>query len=379
LPGRGWTLRLGAETPTRNDVVRVICPVAVAFRTLLILMDAGDATMVRITWPGKDESKAPLAARLEPLKRGRSAVTLVEGDNLAAMHALATRIAGEVTLAYLDPPFFTGKEHVRITRKREGRGKILRTASPAFDDRWDSLPAYLGALRDRIAAARDLLADHGSLVLHLDPKTSHYAKLICDEVFGARCFASEIIWRYRRWPSKTKNFQRVHDVLLRFVKDFRVEPRFHQMYEPLAASTLATWGVQRQRAVVGASGVRTHSSRTADESPGAPLGDVWEIGIIGPVSRERTGYPTQKPEALLERLIQTCTAAGDLVLDPYAGSGTALVVGGRLGRRVLGVDQSPEALEVIRQRLDAAGIDAAEERVALGARPAGRPRTSRVA
>jgi site-specific DNA-methyltransferase (adenine-specific) len=171
----------------------------------------------------------------------------------------------------------------------------------------------------------------------------------------------------------------VHDVLLRFVKDFRVEPRFHQMYEPLAASTLATWGVQRQRAVVGASGVRTHSSRTADESPGAPLGDVWEIGIIGPVSRERTGYPTQKPEALLERLIQTCTAAGDLVLDPYAGSGTALVVGGRLGRRVLGVDQSPEALEVIRQRLDAVGIDAAEERVALGARPTGRSRTSRVA
>jgi DNA modification methylase len=334
-------------------------------------MDAGDATAVRITWPGKEQTKVALAARLEPIKRGRSAVTLVEGDNLAALRALAARYAGEVTLAYLDPPFFTGKEHVRITRKREGRGKILRTATPAFDDRWDSLPAYLQAMHDRISATRDLLADHGSLVLHLDPKTSHYAKLICDEVFGARCFASEIIWRYRRWPSKTKNFQRVHDVLLRFVKDFRVEPRFHQMYEPLAASTLATWGVQRQRAVVGTSGVRTHSSRTADESPGAPLGDVWEIGIIGPVSRERTGYPTQKPEALLERLIQACTAPGDLVLDPYAGSGTALVVAARLGRRVLGIDQSPEALDVIRQRLDAAGIDAAEQRVALGT-PSGR-------
>jgi site-specific DNA-methyltransferase (adenine-specific) len=109
--------------------------------------------------------------------------------------------------------------------------------------------------------------------------------------------------------------------------------------------------------------VRTHSSRTADESPGAPLGDVWEIGIIGPVSRERTGYPTQKPEALLERLLQACTAPGDLVLDPYAGSGTALVVAARLGRRVFAIDQSPEALDVIRQRLDAAGIDAAEERL----------------
>jgi site-specific DNA-methyltransferase (adenine-specific) len=119
--------------------------------------------------------------------------------------------------------------------------------------------------------------------------------------------------------------------------------------------------------VVGASGVRTHSSKTADQSPGAPLGDVWEISIIGPVARERTGYPTQKPEALLERLIQACTAPDDLVLDPYAGSGTALVVAARLGRRVLGVDQSPEALEVIRQRLSVAGIDAAEERVTFAA------------
>jgi site-specific DNA-methyltransferase (adenine-specific) len=256
----------------------------------------------------------------------------------------------------------------------------LRSASPAFDDRWESLPSYLTALRDRIVAARALLADHGSLVLHLDPKTSHFAKLICDEVFGARCFASEIVWRYRRWPSKTKNFQRVHDVLLRYVKDSRVEPRFNQLYEPLAASTIATWGVQRQRAVVGASGVRTHSSRTADESPGAPLGDVWEIGIIGPVARERTGYPTQKPEALLERLIQACSAPQDLVLDPYAGSGTALAVGARLGRRVLGIDQSPEALDVIRQRLSTTGVEPTEERV-VHATPAaaGRARAQRVA
>jgi site-specific DNA-methyltransferase (adenine-specific) len=199
-------------------------------------------------------------------------------------------------------------------------------------------------------------------------------------VFGPRCFASEIIWRYRRWPSKTKNFQRVHDVLLRYVKDHRVEPRFSQLYEPLAASTVATWGVQRQRAVVGASGVRTHSSRTAHESPGAPLGDVWEIGIIGPVARERTGYPTQKPEALLQRLIEACSAPHDLVLDPYAGSGTALVVGTRLGRRTLGIDQSPEALDVIRQRLRESDIDATEHRLTRSpASAVTRARSSRVA
>ncbi len=329
------------------------------------MIDASDAPQIRLVWPGKQESIESGTARLEPLHDGDGSCTLVHGDNLAAMRALAARGAGHVTLAYLDPPFFTGKAHVRVTRKREGRGKILRSTSPAFDDRWESLPAYLQALRDRIAAARELLAEHGSLVLHVDPKTSHYAKIICDEVFGQRCFASEIIWRYRRWPSKTKNFQRVHDVLLRFVKNARVTPRFCQIYEPLAASTVATWGTQRQRAVVGASGTRTHSSRTADESPGTPLGDVWEIGIIGPVARERTGYPTQKPEALLERLIQTCTGPDDLVLDPYAGSGTALVVATRLGRRVLGIDSSPEALDVIRQRLRGAGIEALEERVCV--------------
>jgi site-specific DNA-methyltransferase (adenine-specific) len=326
-------------------------------------MAASDASQIRLTWPGKQEtSDAPLAP-LELVRDGNPRCELVQGDNLAALRALRADRAGAVTLAYLDPPFFTGKTHVRVTRRREGRGKILRSTAPAFDDRWDSLPAYLQALRDRIAVVRDLLAEHGCLVLHVDPKTSHYAKLICDEVFGPRCFASEIIWRYRRWPSKTKNFQRVHDVLLRFVKNPDVEPRFCQMYEPLAASTLATWGTQRQRAVVGPSGVRTHSSRTAAESPGVPLGDVWEIGIIGPVARERTGYPTQKPEALLERLITSCSGPGDLVLDPYAGSGTSLVVGARLERRVLGVDSSDEALDVIRQRFLQLGLDALERRV----------------
>ena len=334
---------------------------------------------VRLTWPGKDEPTVVPEVRLEPVRAGTASCQLVQGDNLAAMRALAARGGTQAALAYLDPPFFTGKAHVRVTRKRERPGKVSRSTTLAFDDRWDGLPAYLQALRDRVAAARELLADHGSLVLHLDPKTSHYAKIICDEVFGSRCFASEIIWRYRRWPSKTKNFQRVHDVLLRYVKDASVEPRFQQMYEPLAASTVATWGLQRQRAIVGAAGVRTRSSRTADASPGAPLGDVWEIGIVGPVARERTGYPTQKPEALLDRLIQACTHPGDVVLDPYAGSGTTLVVANRLGRRVLGIDNSPEALDVIRQRLEQAGVAASEERVALMKRAALRRKASRVA
>jgi site-specific DNA-methyltransferase (adenine-specific) len=341
-------------------------------------MAVSDASQIRLSWPGKQESSEAPIASLELVRAGTPGCELLCGDNLTALRALQRERAGHVTLAYLDPPFFTGKTHVRVTRRREGRGKILRSTAPAFDDHWAGMPAYLQALRDRIAVCRELLAEHGSLVLHVDPKTSHYAKIICDEVFGPRCFASEIIWRYRRWPSKTKNFQRVHDVLLRFVKNPRVEPRFCQMYEPLAASTVATWGTQRQRAVLGSAGIRTHSSRTAAQSPGAPLGDVWEIGIIGPVARERTGYPTQKPEALLERLIGSCSGPDDVVLDPYAGSGTALVVGARLGRRVIGVDSSAEALDVIRQRLSQLGIEPRERRVNdAGQRATGASRRAR--
>src|SRR5262245_54811147 len=194
-------------------------------------MAVDDASHIRLSWPGRQESSEAPPASLQLVRAGNARCELLCGDNLAALRAVATELSGQVTLAYLDPPFFTGKTHVRVTRRREGRGKILRSTAPAFDDHWESLPAYLQALRDRLAVTRELLAEHGSLVLHVDPKTSHYAKIVCDEVFGPRCFASEIIWRYRRWPSKTKNFQRVHDVLLRFVKNPRVEPRFCQMYE----------------------------------------------------------------------------------------------------------------------------------------------------
>jgi site-specific DNA-methyltransferase (adenine-specific) len=292
---------------------------------------------------------------------------LVEGDNLDAMRALAERVGKRVDLVYMDPPFFTGRQHDRVDRRRDPEtGSVLRLVRPAFDDRWDDLGHYLAELGARVEAARELLAPSGCLVLHVDPKTSHYAKVLCDEIFGPECFASEIIWRYRRWPAKTRNFQRVHDVLLRYVRDADASPKFRQLYEPLAASTLQTWGTKKQRAVVGEDGRRVRSSRTAETTPGTPLGDVWDIGIVAPIARERTGYPTQKPEALLQRLLEACTDPEDLVLDPYAGSGTTLAVAARLGRRVIGIDSSAEAIRVARKRLQAAGLRPFGERVVPG-------------
>lgn len=315
-----------------------------------------------LSWAGKDlTSPRQIPKGIAPARATRSWQTpdgvssLFEGDNLACMTALATTQAGAFTLAYLDPPFFTNREHLAVVRK-PGR---LRCANPtrvtAFDDRWPDLPSWLQALGDRLSVTRDLLAPHGSVVVHVDPKTSHYARVLGDEIFGSEAFASEIVWRYRRWPAKTPNFQRVHDVLLRWRKSPLARPRWNQPYEPLAASTLATWGTKKQRAVYACDGRRTRSSSTSEPSAGVPMGDVWDIGVIAPLARERTGYPSQKPETLLERLIGALSNPGDIVLDPYAGSGTALAVSHRMRRAFVGIDASPVAIATVRARFEALG------------------------
>ncbi len=311
----------------------------------------------------------PSPMDLKTLQQGDANLRWVQGDNAQALVALRPELAGEVTLAYLDPPFLTGRVHSRVQRRRCSQTKTIeRTEREAFDDRWQSLSEYLRHLAERLELIRDLLAPHGSVVVHVDSKTSHYIKVMCDEIFGQDAFASEVIWRYRRWPAKTKNFQRMHDVLLRYVKDPDTEPRFNQLYEPLAPSTLATWGTKKQRAVVGATGRRLRSSTTPEPTPGAPLGDVWEIGIVAPVAKERTGYPTQKPEALLERIVSALSNPGDLILDPYAGSGTTLAVARRLGRRALGIDESAEAWTAAEPRLTALGEVTRQRVVAAASR-----------
>lgn len=319
---------------------------------------------VRLAWSGKEDAFHLPSSKLEMVEAGEDSVRVIEGDNLGALSALSRELEGQVMLAYLDPPFFTGRLHEKLERSRDrSTGAIVRSLEPAFDDRWANFGSYLGALGARIRCVRGLLAKEGSMVIHVDTRTSHYVKVLCDEIFGPDAFASEIVWRYRRWPSKTPNFQRMHDVLLRYVRDPSEKPRFVQLYEPLAPSTQKTWGDKKQRAVVGADGRRKRSSLTENASPGAPLGDVWDIGIIAPVARERTGYPTQKPEALLHRLVSACTLKGDIVLDPYAGSGTTLAVAAKLERPVIGVDQSGAGLQVIRERLAKLGRTPRWERV----------------
>lgn len=322
---------------------------------------------ITLAWQRNPECPEP-GAKLEPA-RSNALTRLIQGDNLTVLDVLGRELGGRVALAYLDPPFLTGKAHSRVSRTRDlASGLMVRAQTHAFDDRWQGLNHYLDALAPRLQRVFALLAAGGSMVIHVDSKTSHYVKVLCDELFGLDHFASEIVWRYRRWPSKTRNFQRVHDVLLRYTKSAGAAATFNQLYEPLAASTQKTWGSGKQRAVVDGEGRRRRSSTTPAPSPGVPLGDVWDIGIVAPVAHERTGYPTQKPEALLERLILSLSAPGDWVLDPYAGSGTTLAVAARCGRKSVGIDQSDVALSVIKERLAAAKVAVGEQSLRLPAR-----------
>lgn len=255
---------------------------------------------------------------------------------------LVNAIESPIHLVYMDPPFFKGE-----TFK-------LRSGEIAFEDRWNSMHHFVGYVVSRALLCFAKLVPGGSLVVHLDPTTSHHVKVALDVALDRKNFANEIIWRYRRWPTPQRAFQRMHDVLLRYVKP-GAPPIFRQLYEPLSATTLKTWRGKRQRAVIETDpngGTRRARSSVGDkESPGAAMSDVWDIQIPAAASKERTGYPTQKPEKLLERLVLALTDEGNGVLDPMCGSGTTIAVAGRLGRRAIGFDSSETAVRTARARL----------------------------
>lgn len=254
--------------------------------------------------------------------------------------ALLPRYAGEAALVYVDPLFGTG----RIFSTRSGE--------VAFEDRFPSAAAFRAYLEELLVSARNALAPHGALWIHCDPSFQPIARELGDGLFSSTRggLADQIVWHYRRWPVKGPRCNQVHDYLLRYVRDHR-EARWTQIYQPLAESTRRQWGTRKQKAMV-RDGVRRKSIATQDESPGAPIGDVWlDINIVAPCARERTGFPTQKPEALLQRILTISTVDGDLVIDPTCGSGSTLAAARKLGRRAVGIDRSEVAIRYTQERL----------------------------
>jgi DNA modification methylase len=307
---------------------------------------------------------------------------LFYGDNL---DVLRRHVGDEsVDLIYLDPPFQSGRNYNIFFRNEAGVRAEEQVR--AFKDTWTwgleaeanfdevvqdggnlaqamvalrsllgecDLLAYLAMMAPRLRELHRVLKAEGTLYLHCDPRASHYLKVLLDACFGGESFRNEVVWRYRRMPSVSRDFQRFHDVLLRYTKNRDGEATFNQLYDELAESTLKTWGTKKQNAVF-RDGVRIKSSTLEEESPGVPMGDVWDISIIAPMSKERLGYPTQKPEALLERVLLASSSPGQVVLDPFCGCGTAVAVAEKLGRQWIGIDITHLAIGLIKYRMETA-------------------------
>jgi site-specific DNA-methyltransferase (adenine-specific) len=326
---------------------------------------------------------------------------LYYGDNL---DVLRHKIASEsVDLVYLDPPFNSNATYNLIHKESKAQERAFHdtwtwddsaeraygelTGHPppgvrvpnrlsdlirAFKDflgpeQRDTM-AYLAMMAIRLVELRRVLRPTGSLYLHCDPTASHYLKLILDSIFGHECFRNEIIWRYRRWPTKARRFQRMHDVLLFYTARKDSEHVFDTLYgyEKLADSTLKTFGTKKQKADF-SSGHRKPSVEAGEtkgpplsdfwdledlEELGFPLSDTWEVGVIAASGKERTGYPTQKPRKLLQRVIRASSRPGDLVLDPFCGCGTTVVEAEAEKRRWIGIDVAIRAIDVVKDSLD---------------------------
>jgi site-specific DNA-methyltransferase (adenine-specific) len=266
------------------------------------------------------------------------------GDNAELLPPLPS---GAFQLIYVDPPFNTGKRQSREmleTVRDDGgdrtgfQGRRYRTVRVGRSSYVDSFDDYLAFLEPRLREAHRLLAQTGTFYFHIDFREAHYCKLLLDEIFGREAFLNEIIWAYdygartkRKWPAK-------HDTILVYVKD----PDDYYFDSE---------AVDREPYM--APGLVTAEKAARGKLPT----DVWWHTIVSPTGQEKTGYPTQKPEGILRRIVYASSRPGDWCLDFFAGSGTLGVVAAKLDRRYVLIDSNPEAVRVIRRRLGLFGTE----------------------
>jgi len=266
------------------------------------------------------------------------------GDNL---EILTTIDADSIDLIYIDPPFFSNRNYEIIW----GDEAEVRS----FEDRWEGgINVYIDWMKERIMELYRVLKPTGSMYLHCDWHAGHYLKVMMDEIFGYNNFRNEIIWHYQRWPAKQKNFQRMHDVILFYSKNYG-QNNFNIILESLSKGTLKRWRGKKSK-VEYEGDVRLVTQMTDENSLGRPMDDVWDIPVINSQAKERLGYPTQKPESLLEKIINSSSNEGDIILDAFCGCGTALAVSQILKRKWIGIDISPSAISLIKRRLNKIGV-----------------------
>ena len=278
---------------------------------------------------------------------GTESGELCLGDNLEYMGQLLERgYAGTFRLIYIDPPFFTRSSFNASISVRDSRGASHRVHHLAYDDKFDrSLEYYIENMTVRILMMRDLLADDGLMWIHLDWHSSHYIKLVLDELMGEKNFVNEIIWQYKSGGSGKRHFARKHDTILVYSKT----PKYY-------ISVPKEKSYNRDRKPYRFRGVAEYK----DEGGWYTLvnmKDVWSIDMVGRTSAERTGYATQKPLELMKRIIEASTEEGDLTGDFFCGSGSLPEAAHILGRRWIACDSEELAAAMSRRRLRKAGAD----------------------
>lgn len=267
---------------------------------------------------------------------------LICGENLSVMAALLPEYEGRIDLIYADPPFFTNKKFsARVGRGEDSRKPAEWKLAEGYRDNWRNLDAYLDFLYQRLAVMHRLLSPKGSLYLHLDWHADSYARLLLDEIFGADHLLNEIIWAYHG-PSPIKSaFNRKHDTILSYVKSERYTFNADAVRQPYHENTVNTFKSSRKAGF----------GKIPNLARGKVPEDWWYFPVVARLHTERTGYPTQKPEALLERIIRASSDEGDLVADFFCGSGTAPVLAVRNGRKFIACDESVRAIHTTRRRL----------------------------
>lgn len=308
---------------------------------------------------------------------------LYYGDNLEIMRKYISDES--VDLCYIDPPFNSKRNYNQIYNNI---GKEDYAQAQAFEDTWTwdsaaesglneiqtnsnrkyslqtmylinglekvlkkgSLFAYIISMTQRIVEIHRTLKPTGSLYLHCDPNSSHYLKIVLDSIFcaGGGEFHNEIIWCYRKWSVSQRQFVRNHDVIFFYSKE-KDKHIFNTLFMQPSKGTMKRWKGKKQQAVF-EDGVRKAAS--VDEEAVSPMADWWDISILNPNSKERLGYPTQKPEALLERIISASSDEGGIILDAFCGCGTTVAVAQRLKRKWIGIDITYQSISLIRKRLE---------------------------
>ncbi|HEV2530006.1 MAG TPA: site-specific DNA-methyltransferase [Thermomicrobiales bacterium] len=333
---------------------------------------------IRLEWPGRPELIPPEPATDSPalavLERWPAASPVAASNGDGPTHARdaalfdadasdvldAWRRTGQLSgigdrprLIYLDPPFATGDTFsavLPIGLRRPGQPAIRL---PAYRDAWpEGLAGYLTAMAGLLARAHDLLPGDGWLCVHVDHRASAHLRLLLDELFGADAFRNEIVWSYGLGNATARDrFPRKHDTLLLYAKSPAAT------FVPVRGEVTAAMDRKYRHVRPDGSRFMRSYGREYDLQGGRPVGSVWnDIPTLSPTGAERTAYPTQKPLALLSRLIEATTAPGDIVLDPCCGSGTTVLAAALAGRTGVGVDRSPLAIATARARLATASI-----------------------